>query len=153
MVRAAVIVALVMTSACSNVSPSPKDRLIEEAQRTVARELRDPDSAQFRDMVTYPSANMVCGEVNGNNAYGALAGFSSFVYVNGTTLIDDYSGATKATILERCTKGARSEFSASNVRTKEIIKTLEDGPEKRALQQGVAKLEAEQAQIDGNSAH
>lgn len=38
----------------------------------VKRSLRDPDSAQFRNV------SGGCGEVNAKNAYGAMAGFEPF---------------------------------------------------------------------------
>lgn len=49
-----------------------------EAQEAVARDLRDPASAQFRDVKVYPK--YVCGEVNGKNGVGAYAGFTRFWY-------------------------------------------------------------------------
>lgn len=49
-----------------------------EAQEAVARDLRDPASAQFRDVKIYPK--YVCGEVNGKNGVGAYVGFTRFWY-------------------------------------------------------------------------
>lgn len=76
------LVALVPLAACS----SAETRRIEEAQREVAATLRDPDSATFRNVrlhatIPNPDPNMqfVCGEVNGNNAFGGRAGFGRFI--------------------------------------------------------------------------
>lgn len=50
------------------------------AKTAVASNLRDPGSADFRNMLG--SASAVCGEVNGKNAFGAFAGFKRFVFAD-----------------------------------------------------------------------
>lgn len=57
-----------------------------QAEKAVAASLRDPSSAQFRNVVERSTAT--CGEVNGKNAFGAYVGFKRFVYKDGTVLID-----------------------------------------------------------------
>lgn len=58
-------------------------------KRIVAEMLKDPGSAQFRNVKTYASVkdqaagrdsvrNRVCGEVNGKNSFGAFSGFQRF---------------------------------------------------------------------------
>lgn len=47
------------------------------AKKLVAQGLRDPSSAQFRDVGKSDQA--VCGEVNGKNAFGAYVGFRHFI--------------------------------------------------------------------------
>lgn len=50
----------------------------QEARDAVAAQLKDPGSAQFRNVkVTDKGA---CGEVNGKNLFGAYVGFREFVY-------------------------------------------------------------------------
>lgn len=52
------------------------------AERLAARDLRDPDSARFRDVRVYlteTGAQVVCGEINGKNAYGAYVGYRGFI--------------------------------------------------------------------------
>ena len=44
----------------------------------VVRQLRDPDSVQFR-AEKLARAGWLCGELNGKNAYGAYTGFKRFV--------------------------------------------------------------------------
>ncbi|MBR9820731.1 MAG: hypothetical protein GYB51_06995 [Rhodobacteraceae bacterium] len=53
---------------------------LEAIKAGVADLLRDPSSAQIRDVfrVRLDSTTMVCGQVNGKNAYGGYAGFSTF---------------------------------------------------------------------------
>jgi len=64
--------------ACGSLDP-----LINDAQEAVKRRLRDPESAQFRDVRRCDKPNAVHGEVNARNGYGGYAGFSAFFYANG----------------------------------------------------------------------
>ena len=57
-----------------------------EAKAAVADSLRDPSSAEFREVFEGPTAT--CGEVNGKNAYGAYAGFKRFVYADGIARVE-----------------------------------------------------------------
>ena len=55
---------------------------IRKAKTEVADALRDPASAQFRNVESFglDSGSMVCGEVNGKNGFGAYTGFTHFMY-------------------------------------------------------------------------
>lgn len=66
--------------------------MIEQAKRDVAYDLRDPAAAQFREVKYYfkkpkkegaSGMHVVCGEVNGKNAYGAYTGFKRFFWYDG----------------------------------------------------------------------
>lgn len=61
-------------------SGTPEDA-IKKAQEAVANSLKDPGSAQFRNvrLKPYLDGQVVCGEVNGKNSYGGYVGFSPFV--------------------------------------------------------------------------
>lgn len=59
-----------------------RDRM-EEA---VANHLRDPSSAQFRNI--RGTGESYCGEVNGKNGFGAYAGFRRFIYSTGTVTLE-----------------------------------------------------------------
>jgi hypothetical protein len=53
-----------------------------QAQQRVRDGLRDPGSAQFRNLRVVgqtPYERAVCGEVNAKNAFGAMTGFQGFV--------------------------------------------------------------------------
>jgi hypothetical protein len=56
--------------------------IIPEAKAAVQAGLRDPDSAQFRDVVVYGTSNKrtVCGSVNAKNGYGGYTGYYPFMY-------------------------------------------------------------------------
>lgn len=56
------------------------------AKKLVAASLRDPGSAQFRDVKS--SGQAVCGEVNGKNAYGGYVGFKHFIVEAGEATIE-----------------------------------------------------------------
>ena len=58
---------------------------IADIQATTAYDLKDPDSATFRNVrylaIERPSGkvdNLVCGEINGKNSFGAYAGYRTF---------------------------------------------------------------------------
>lgn len=63
-------------------------RIRAAARQAVADKLRDPSSAQFRNVRRIEHSNgstMFCGEVNGRNAYGGMSGFQRFEAGVGTT--------------------------------------------------------------------
>lgn len=50
------------------------------AQESVRESMLDPSAAQFRNVriVNFESGKIICGEVNGKNAYGAYTGYRPF---------------------------------------------------------------------------
>jgi len=63
-------------------------RIRAAARQAVTNKLRDPSSAQFRNVRRIEHSNgstMFCGEVNGRNAYGGMSGFQRFEAGVGTT--------------------------------------------------------------------
>jgi len=56
-------------------------RIRAAARQAVTDKVRDPSSAQFRNVRRIEHSNgttMFCGEVNGRNAYGGMSGFQRF---------------------------------------------------------------------------
>ena len=55
--------------------------LIDTSKDAIRAKLRDPDSAQFRNVKFYSGggAPVVCGEVNGKNGFGGRAGYQRFI--------------------------------------------------------------------------
>jgi hypothetical protein len=96
------------------------------AKEAVKYQLRNPDSAEFRDVRIYEDGNLVCGEVNADNAYGGKTGFKGFVYQDGSVSLEDseYGMGAYVAGLGKCSEA--------------IMKTL--SPESRA------KVEAEMKQ-------
>ena len=56
-------------------------QVMEKAKEATAGSLKDPGSAQFRNVrvTKYGDKRVVCGEVNGKNSYGGYVGFVPFV--------------------------------------------------------------------------
>lgn len=81
-----IIFGVLLLSGCK---PSD-EQFIKIAKEDVAQSLKDPSSAQFRNMrfvankddVGSTSSGYVCGELNGKNSFGAYVGFERiYVYV------------------------------------------------------------------------
>jgi hypothetical protein len=72
------------------------DEVITRAQASVSENLRDPDSAQFSDMVALKNGRdtIVCGFVNAKNGYGGYTGRKRFIYIDGmrTSHMNVYDG-------------------------------------------------------------
>lgn len=57
-----------------------EDRTIGEAKAAVAATMRDPGSVQFAGVQWCPKGNVVTGQVNAKNGFGAYVGFAPFYY-------------------------------------------------------------------------
>lgn len=81
-------------SACDKLPVGP----IADAKATAAASLRDPGSAQFRNVksVTNGRGTAVCGEINGKNAFGGYAGFQDFVVVDGQAWVQTGADASSS---------------------------------------------------------
>lgn len=81
------------------------------AKETVAYELKDPSSAQFRNLYALSRGkgdDTACGEINGKNSYGAYVGFRKFyVYSDGKYYISDPDSALASLPAEICDKPRR----------------------------------------------
>ena len=72
---------------------------IEWAKQVVAKALRDPDSAKFRDVTVVAPEHFdrkkpgtVCGYVNAKNGFGALTGYEPFIVMAGAIpILDDHT--------------------------------------------------------------
>ena len=61
------------------------------AERAVRRELKDPDSAQFKDVranYTEEFGVVACGRVNAKNEFGGYTGFRRFVSSGKTVILE-----------------------------------------------------------------
>lgn len=56
---------------------------IEAAKQSIVASMKDPESAQFRNLVVIEKQGkrVVCGEVNAKNAFGGYVGFRQFYSV------------------------------------------------------------------------
>ena len=65
--------------ASSTLTEVDRDAIIQRVKAS----LRDPDSAEFRNLAAYNDARLgkvICGEVNAKNAYGGYVGYLAFIY-------------------------------------------------------------------------
>ena len=123
--RCTLIAAIIALAGCSPGQPmisAPITLSASEtgmAEQAIAGRLRDPGSAQFREITGYAledGSRIICGEVNARNGFGGYAGFSPF-YVrirNGEVLRlynDDTTGYGAATI--GCTRAAEGLIAVS----------------------------------------
>jgi hypothetical protein len=72
--------AIMGLTACDGAFDPRKRALENTAKEQTAALLRDPMSAQFRNLSVDVEHNVVCGEVNGKNAFAAYIGFELFVF-------------------------------------------------------------------------
>ena len=84
-----VIMTITAITAQSAVKNSTGGQLIEKAKNAVKHELKDPDSAQFRNVhIKRGFEGVVQGEVNAKNSYGGYIGFDKFYYDKKTGEVD-----------------------------------------------------------------
>lgn len=80
-----ILLALAIPLVLAGCKPG-EEKAISLAKSEVAANLKDPASAQFRDVKVSKMADaedgrvvaVVCGEINGKNGFGAYAGFHPF---------------------------------------------------------------------------
>jgi peptidoglycan hydrolase-like protein with peptidoglycan-binding domain len=75
------IIGFMVAQNARHAEPITDPEALEQIRVGVGRDLRDPGSAQVRDVRRvkgHDGQRFICGEVNGKNAYGAYAGFTAF---------------------------------------------------------------------------
>ncbi len=87
--RASVLLPMSFLTACATSGPQGTmpvtltPEMQQVAEERAMRDLRDPDSAQFRDVWAVLGLNSntiyVCGELNDRNAFGGYVGYAPFV--------------------------------------------------------------------------
>lgn len=89
------------------------DPAIANAQDSVRSLLRDPSSAQFQKMESFPGPE-VCGEVNAKNAFGGYVGFTRFYVGPEGADLDPISAA------EKCVKAITADALRIQAETRRI---------------------------------
>jgi hypothetical protein len=69
-----------LASSCAFAAPQHA-QLIAQAKTTAAYDLKDPESAKFRNIVVVRDS--VCGEINAKNSMGGYVGYKRFFAVGG----------------------------------------------------------------------
>jgi hypothetical protein len=71
-----------------------------EAKKLVERQLKDPDSARFTEVVRGPDGT--CGYVNSKNGFGAYEGRLAFVVSGDDLSFDDMGMAFRTLVRKKC---------------------------------------------------
>ncbi|WP_194726252.1 hypothetical protein [Noviherbaspirillum malthae] len=59
-------------------APKLRKALVKRGQEAVLEQLKDPDSAKFRNLFSGKYDSFLCGEVNAKNSMGGYIGFKRF---------------------------------------------------------------------------
>lgn len=78
-----------------------KSSAITSAHRSVKLKLKDPSSATFSGE-TVSSRGVVCGHVNAKNSFGAYNGASKYIYLSGSSIIEDEDSSFSDLWKEHC---------------------------------------------------
>jgi hypothetical protein len=88
------LVAVVALAACSDIRGTERERTTGAritAENAVLIASRVPQSVVFRNerVILRGKASTVCGEFNGRNTFGRMAGFTRFIYSAGQLSFED----------------------------------------------------------------
>ncbi len=90
---------LIMFFAISNASAQDQvdTPVIKAAKDAISKDMKDPNSTQFRDIKQYKygTFDVVCGEVNAKNSYGAYTGFKPFVVIDKAPFLQNKDNVEK----------------------------------------------------------
>lgn len=81
------VVIAVATAGFFIVGTVTESKKIEGFKQNVTRNLKDPESAKFRDVKLNKAKTALCGEVNAKNGFGAFSGYQAFVAVDSAAFI------------------------------------------------------------------
>lgn len=99
------VIVMAALSGCSALDP------YADAKEAVRRLMKDPDSAQFRDVSRCSKPDAIWGEVNSKNSYGAYSGFERFIFADGEAVV--WGDNMSSYDLERWQRAARKCYSDS----------------------------------------
>lgn len=122
-------------------TPAWDTGLTYPAKETVKNRLRDPESAEFRNLTTISTGQterVVCGEVNARNGFGGFVGFTKFVVI--FTQSGDSARRSPALLAsDRIAPGATSGASADAIElacsgrySQESVPSKVDAPDSHA---------------------
>lgn len=96
-----------------------------EAKKLVERQLKDPNSAQFTEIVK--GAEGTCGYVNSKNGFGAYGGRVAFVVADDDLSFDDMGMAFRTLVRKKCDNEFAFPFAME--KSSQSIKDLNAGIE------------------------
>lgn len=80
---------------------SPEDSVVSTAKHYFKQQLKDPESAHFKNIVVFKRSHNgktfynVCGEINAKNSYGGYVGYRPFYFSgsnNSGAILNDSNG-------------------------------------------------------------
>src|SRR3546814_20504448 len=98
--------------------------------------------SKFRNLLAYPDKNLVCGEINGKNSFGAYSGFIDFYYDNGFAMIADHDSIFRSRLDELCMGAMKDQGDAALKRALAIWDEMPDSEEKAKAIAEIEKLES-----------
>lgn len=95
-------------------NPKEAQKAMREGKAAVLENLKDPDSAKFRNLKTSRDL-FLCGEVNAKNSMGGYVGFKRFYTMGaaGLTYFDDGSRTFLEDYAVSCTNLTRAQVEAT----------------------------------------
>ncbi len=100
--------ALIISFSSFSAVPNATGNTLRIITDGVKEQLKDPDSAKFKNVKVSSASGYVCGEVNAKNSYGGYTGFTKFagVYIGNTFIFLDMANdeVTTSTILTMCSE-------------------------------------------------
>lgn len=91
-----IVFALLFLAVVGTLNPNPAMDAARDARDAVNRQLKDADSAEYRNIDVHKLTTgklLVCGEVNARNGFGAMTGYVRFVAPGGgVALIESPTG-------------------------------------------------------------
>lgn len=102
----------------SEVAKNGSKYVLDAARNNVADLLKDPDSAKFRNVrfVMHEGGALICGEVNGKNAYGGYVGYKQFLSDSQESEIYDSDSIDErytTKVFFKCTSPVHKDFQNS----------------------------------------
>ena len=96
LILAVALAPIAVVAGCGRDNNTPNEATyIVMAQNEIKARLKDPDSAEFRNVKMHmttalgPETPATCGEVNANNSFGGKTGYQRFVSGGATVLESD----------------------------------------------------------------
>ena len=122
---------LLLTTIATTSSFADNTNLVGQTKKNVKDLLKDPESAQFRNVkvvINTEGKKSVCGQVNAKNSYGGYTGFQSFYAKSNDKIV--YLNDDVNYQLAGC-EGKTNELKARELQKEKLLKEKEEYVNKR----------------------
>ena len=117
---------LLLTTIASTSGFADNTNLVDQTKKNVKDLLKDPESAQFRNIkvvINTEGRKSVCGQVNAKNSYGGYTGFQSFYAKSNDKIV--YLNDDVNYQLAGC-EGKTNELKAKELQKEKLLKEKEE---------------------------